>query len=66
MPRLVDHFVEGNKGLKNDIGFTSMLIAYGQTGSGKSHTLFGDDEFLKDPTHQHWGLCPKLLKALLW
>ena len=49
MPKLVDHFTEGSKGLTYGQGYNSFLIAHGQTGSGKTHTLFGAPEFWKNP-----------------
>jgi hypothetical protein len=54
MRPLYQHFV---KGLKHN----SFIFGYGNTGSGKTHSLFGDFE-----NPEQWGLCPLLLKDLLW
>jgi hypothetical protein len=48
MPRLIENFTKGSKGITYGLGYNSVLMTYGQTGSGKTHTLFGAPEFWKN------------------
>lgn len=51
---LYEHFIKG-------LDHNSFVFGYGNTNSGKTHSIFGDFE-----NPENWGICPLLLKELLW